>query len=385
MRNLRVLMIRTDAGVFDPRILKESKCLSGSGYDVRVFAWDRRSEFPSEERINNATFRRSRIPGPYGSKLLLLVLPLFWLRTIVEAWRFRPNIVHACDLDGLIPALCSKMLWGHPVIYDVFDMFGEKITGLPRFVRKIIRSFDRGLMRFADGIIVTDERRKHYVNAAVVRRLEVVMNVPPDVAADRSSSADRQVRVCYAGSIHETRGLHIIAEAVHGLEGVETIFAGWIPRTVDENYLAGQRQIKYVGKLPYEESLKLMAESDIILALYDPSLPVNAEASSNKVYEAMACSRPVITNVENAMAEVVRREDSGVLIPYGSVDALRQAIGKLRDDPGLRKSLGSHGRQAFERSYSWSVMEPRLLSLYHDVLDPGDGPARERQLGGTKA
>jgi glycosyltransferase involved in cell wall biosynthesis len=359
-----VLFVRTDACTMDPRIQKEAETLELAGYVVRVFGWDRRREWPAHETINGVEYRRSRIPAPYASRLLALVLPLFWVRV---AWRIaceRPDVVHACDLDALIPSLVARPFIRKAIVYDIFDTFADKISGVPHAVRTLLRRLDESLMRRADVVIVADEQRKLRLRDVPGVLPEVIMNVPRDMGLPAPFSSFGEFVVCYAGSIHEHRGLGMIIEAVRDLTGVKAIFAGWIPRAVDREKLLSEKHVRYVGKLEYAESLALLGRSHVVLALYDPSLPINAQASSNKVYEAMAVGRPVITNVETTMAPLVREEACGELIPYGDVEALRAQIIRLQQSPDLCKKLGGNGRQAFVNKYNWPVMESRLLSVY---------------------
>jgi glycosyltransferase involved in cell wall biosynthesis len=176
------------------------------------------------------------------------------------------------------------------------------------------------------------------------------------------------MKLCYAGSIHEQRGLYRIAEATAGLTEVETTFAGWIPRAVDGDFLRMQGHIHYLGRLEYGESLALIRRSHAVLALYDPSWPINTMASSNKVFEAMAAGRPVITNEETTMARIVREEQCGCLVPYGDPVALRRVIRELLEDPDLRNRLGGNGLRAFRQKYHWGIMDERLRSLYRRLF-----------------
>jgi glycosyltransferase involved in cell wall biosynthesis len=351
----------------EPRILKESATLARAGYRVEVLGWDRRRTYPAKETVDGVVFVRSRIPAPYGSKALALILPAFWIRAVAEALRTRPSVVHACDLDGYIPALVAGLLSGAKVVYDIFDIFAEKVTGLPPWLRKAINRLDRSLMPLADAVIVTDSTRRRLIEDVLLRRLEVVMNVPPQVPGVPFKSATGAMKVCFTGNLHEHRGLMFMAEALRGLEGVDAVFAGWATRKRDEEFLRSQSHIRYVGKLPYAESLALAARSDVSLAFYDPRLPINALASSNKVFEAMAVHRPVITNIETTMAPIVQAEDCGLLVRYGDTAALRAALVRLRDDRALRSRLGENGHAAFCREYNWEAMEARLLQLYRDI------------------
>jgi glycosyltransferase involved in cell wall biosynthesis len=91
-------------------------------------------------------------------------------------------------------------------------------------------------------------------------------------------------------------------------------------------------------------------------------------ASSNKVFEAMAAGRPVITNEETTMARIVRDTMCGLLVPYGDAAALRAAIETLRADRTLRDRMGASGYRVFRERYHWGIMETRLKELYGRLL-----------------
>jgi glycosyltransferase involved in cell wall biosynthesis len=363
----KVLFLRTDACTVEPRIRKEAASLVRAGFDVQAFGWDRKREYAKAETFDGVRYFRTRIPGPYGSKLLALVLPLFWVRVMIRLGGVRPDIVHACDLDGLIPALALRPLLRYRVVYDIFDHFAFKIGGVPARVRRLIQTFDRSLMKRADALIVADRHRLSLTEGAQPAKVEIVMNVPPRRPVAPAPGKGNGVRLCQAGAIHEHRGLYHIAEALRQLDRIEVVFAGWITREQDRKFLESQSWIRYVGKLPYEEALRLLDESDVSLALFDPRLPINAMASSNKVFEAMAAGRPIITNAETTMAEIVREADCGLLVPYGNARALREAVCRLRDHPEERARLAQNGRRAFEADYTWESMEDRLVHLYQGL------------------
>lgn len=284
----------------------------------------------------------------------------------------RPDVVHACDLDGYVPALIGRTILRYRVVYDIFDHFAEKLTGVSVVLRRIISRIDSRLMRLADVVLVTDERRRELIWDKRLKRVEIIMNVPPKREFQPRLQRNKMFTLCYAGSIHEHRGLKLIADAVRPLAGVRTIFAGMIPRSEDQQFLKLERSIEYLGMLPYEQSLDLTASSDAILALYDPSVPINMLASSNKVFEAMWASRPVITNQETTMASIVEKVECGCLVPYGNVETLRQVILKLKDDPNLSNRLGRNGREAFLAEYNWEKMELKLKVVYESLTSKSE-------------
>jgi glycosyltransferase involved in cell wall biosynthesis len=67
--------------------------------------------------------------------------------------------------------------------------------------------------------------------------------------------------------------------------------------------------------------------------------------------EAMACGRPVIWSEQPAIREATG--GIGLSVPRDDADALRHAIWKLVEDPGLRLRIGEEGRRFVEVHYAW--------------------------------
>jgi glycosyltransferase involved in cell wall biosynthesis len=77
----------------------------------------------------------------------------------------------------------------------------------------------------------------------------------------------------------------------------------------------------------------------------------------NKTLEAMMGGIPIIMNLS---PEFVNEIGFGILIEYGNIGQIRSAIIRLRDDPELRKKLGSNGRKpkAHFSNFSFRFLYP---------------------------
>ena len=82
----------------------------------------------------------------------------------------------------------------------------------------------------------------------------------------------------------------------------------------------------------------------------------------------MMCRKPILVNDGTAMAEIVRKENSGLVVPFRDVNAIKHAIMRLKDNPKLCEQLGANGRRAYEQTYSWTIMEEKLLGIYKHIL-----------------
>ncbi|MGZ4672091.1 MAG: glycosyltransferase, partial [Ilumatobacteraceae bacterium] len=66
--------------------------------------------------------------------------------------------------------------------------------------------------------------------------------------------------------------------------------------------------------------------------------------------------------------EIVREGESGLLVPPDNVDALTAALGRLVDDPELRRRLGSNAANTVEAHFDARKNAQRLIELLHSVV-----------------
>ncbi|MGZ7160662.1 MAG: glycosyltransferase, partial [Methanobacterium sp.] len=184
---------------------------------------------------------------------------------------------------------------------------------------------------------------------------------------------NKKFTIFLGGKITEQRSTELIISAIKDMEDVQLIIKGFC---AEEDYIANLLEMTAdmenvdmcLDGVPYEEITKNTLNADLTIALYDPNIPNNKYASPNKLFEAMASEIPIIVNENTSMADIVKKENCGIIIPFKNEKALKSAISSLKEDQKLRKKLGYNGRKAFENKYNWTIMEERLINIYDHVL-----------------
>ena len=177
-------------------------------------------------------------------------------------------------------------------------------------------------------------------------------------------------------------------EAVKQVDDITLVLAGSGP---DESYFRElaleTNRLQFLGWIPrYEDVLTEEMNSDVLFRFSDPKHPKTKYESPNKLFEAMMCAKPIIVSDGGSMARIVKEEACGLVVPFGDITAIRQAIAKLRDDGELRLQLGSNGRRAYDNKYNGTLMQERLLQAYGDLTSGMDtsvlGEDKESSDGG---
>jgi glycosyltransferase involved in cell wall biosynthesis len=373
---MRVTLVRARA--IDPAANKVAKTLSENGYDVKLLVWDRQHTLGTKEG-DGYTIRKFNLRAPYDKFAVLFYLPIWWIHEFFFLLKDKSDVIHACDLDTLIPAIAAKFIKRVPLCYTIYDFYASNLPGgrfsqLRKLIKSLIASVERFGIRFADVLFLVDESRLEQVKGARIKELVYIYNSPPDYFAARGKPAAESIAgtptitMFYAGVIHRSRGLEYVVKAVEELEDVRLVMAGTGPdKGIIEDARRRCERIHYLDQIPYTEVIEGTVAADILFALYDPAIPNNKHASPNKLFEAMMCGKPIIVSDGSSMANIVREENCGLIVPYGDAAAIKEAILKLRNDSQLRQALGRNGRRAYENRYNWQIMQQRLLDSYQQL------------------
>ena len=121
------------------------------------------------------------------------------------------------------------------------------------------------------------------------------------------------------------------------------LLAGWIDETIDaisekelQGWIAGG--VEYLGKLDDMRVGLRQASVFVLPSFYREGVPRAA-------LEAMAMGRPIITTDSPGCRETVREGLNGWLVPPRDTAALRAAMKRFIQEPGLVAEMGEHSRR----------------------------------------
>ena len=372
----KIVILRSNPVDPDPRVEKLADTLAGARYEIQVLAWDRTGQLPATEKRRAWVISRFQLPSPYGSGMRNLPRLLRWQYYLFK-WlivnRKSFESIHACDFDTVLPAIIVGKLFRKKVVYDIFDFFSDSIRNTPAPLPQIVRWIDLMMIRLADGVVLADESRWEQIKSGKPRKWITIYNTPYDIS-DKVESAtsqrprDSQLHLAYVGVMFLERGLLEILELMLRHPEWTLDLAGF--GGDEEEVLKKASELPNVtwhGRIPYDRALSISNAADVLFATYDPSIPNHRYSSPNKVFEAMMLGKPIIVAKNTNMDRIISKAECGIIVEYGNVSAIEDALIKLAEDQELREHLGKNARIAYERSYSWQRMEKRLLSFYQEI------------------
>lgn len=349
--------------------MKCAQELASSGYNVKVLAWDRLVERPKTEKINGYTAHRFHLRAPLGYKVILF-MPLWWIYIIYMLIRNRNYIIHAFDLDTALPAILFARLTNKPVVYEIADVY-EDILPLPDFLRNLILKLDKKLMRLANSVIVPGEGMIEQLHGIPNKNITIIYNSPRYIFEKDliNENKDKPFTIFFAGAIFKNRLLNLdkVYDAIKEVDNVKLVIAGYGTSAgeIIEWAERDPQKVCFIGKLCYTDVIKNTHTADLLISLYSPSLKNTKYMLTNKLFEAMACSKPILASKGTATALVIEKASCGIVVDCESTKDITAAILKLKNTPELCEIYGNNGKISYDKEYSWSIMRERLLNIYN--------------------
>jgi glycosyltransferase involved in cell wall biosynthesis len=195
--------------------------------------------------------------------------------------------------------------------------------------------------------------------------LAALMREAHDVPADFAEFfAEDAPTVLYFGKLIENKGVHVLLEALDGLDA-RAVVVGFGDYREELERMAPPGTL-FTGQLEHRHLAHLLPLCDVAVV---PS--IFPEAFGMVAAEAAAAGVLPVVSAHSGLAEVAAGigaevgPDAAALLtfPAGDPDALRTRLATiLAMPPGRRVELGLAARRAVEKHWSWTVVAERLLA-----------------------
>ena len=291
---------------------------------------------------------------------------LFW--GVVKGGK--PHVVIAtspqllCGLAGELLARFKRC----PFVFEVRDLWPQQIIDLNvlrnKWLIQILRAVESYLYRRAAAIVTVAEAARHILIEegygeekifTVTNAIDLDVFTPQERTGTmrfRYGWGDRCV-VLYIGTHGMSQGLETVLAAARMLADQQHIHFVFVGSGAERQGLIELAQswqlsnVEFIANQPREEVPEFYAAADICLAplkkcdIFLTNIP-------SKLFEIMACARPIILGVDGQAREVLEAADAGICVPPEDVEALAEAITHLDRNPALRETYGQNGRNYVE-------------------------------------
>lgn len=310
-----IAFLRSTDGNPDSRLQKYIDVVVEKKISFLVFCWDRNLKFTDNK--NYVYYHKKAVYGS-GMKNMtrLLGFNLFLFKQLISN-RKNIEIIHACDFDTILPAIFMKIFFHKKVIYDIFDWFVDSRELHNPFIKSCILSFEYIALKLSDRTIVCEEERKKQIKFQP-KNIWVLPNIPNFKPLNTSETEDigTPIKVSYVGVLTKHRGIEKVikyAETHPDQINLEIAGFGELEELIKQA-CKKVNNIHYWGTVPYEKGIEIMKNSDIILAIYEKTIPNHIYAAPNKYYEGLYLGKPILTTKDTYVGIKTEKYNTGFTI-----------------------------------------------------------------------
>jgi glycosyltransferase involved in cell wall biosynthesis len=194
------------------------------------------------------------------------------------------------------------------------------------------------------------------------------------------------LHLLYAGRLVPEKGVDTAIGALerlvwsHGLRSIQLSLAGSGPAEYESHLrqLVSQARLNdhvtFLGHVEADRMPHLLQQFDV--AVVPSKWP---EPFSRTVLEGMVSGLAVVATPTGGTPEILKHGENGLLFAPGNADDLAQQILGLLEDPGLRRTLATAGRQTVVERFTSTRMLNEIERVLQGMADPSAQPTADRQ------
>jgi glycosyltransferase involved in cell wall biosynthesis len=301
----------------------------------------------------------------------------------VRACWSKPDVVYYRWMDSPHPLLFAR-LFGAQCICEVN---GEPVppwcaSGMRSRMTHTLAAF---ALRRCDRVVVLTDGLRSLVQSQYGVQPDRVVLLPSgsdtEVFRPKEMSLCRQEErldpacqyIGFVGSFYRYQGLATLLEAfarIHARRpSTRLLMIGEGEQAAALVEQATQRGlsswITWAGRIEYTRVPTWIGAMDVCVA---PFCGDRGETSPVKLFDYLACGRPVVASAIPSVTELFSRANGVVLVQPDQIDALAEAVLDLLADPEEARRLGYEGRVFVEQRFGWDAIVRTLHDLARQIV-----------------
>lgn len=291
------------------------------------------------------------------------------LRLFLYLLSQKTDIIHAVDLDTLLPAILCKRIKEVRVMYDAHEYFTEtpEVVRRPAVQRIWARVADRTIPR-ADAAITVGPALARIMSERYGRTFGCVRNLPKAKPFPALAEREQPPVILYQGALNEGRGLETMITAMRNIPNAQLWLAGEGDLSESLREQASEEafsdRIHFLGFVNPAELTTLTPKATLGL-----NLLVNRGLSyyyslANKAFDYLQAGVPAVHMNFPEYNSLASQYGGMVLLDELSPTRLARLINDLLGNPDRLKQLRAECQKAAPQ-LTWEQDEQQLLRYYN--------------------
>lgn len=378
MKKIKVCDIVRNSVWYDPRVNKQLQEYIAHDFEVHIVGEeDDRTNYDEINKLPGFSHIVT-IPNKYykrQNKINTVWREAFINKCLVnEIIKCKPDIIHANDLNALLPAFIASRKIGAKVIYDTHEIFLENNFVYKSFLLRFFWGIvEKLLIRKVDKVVCVSHAASEYLsNKYKIVTPMVVTNCVRKYSIGNNNKSQR-FEVLNHGVFYAGRGYDLMIEAAKSLTVPDICYVlrgfgkmeNELRTSVEENSL---ENVCFAPPVKVHELIPSAETSHVGLAITIPYCLNFKLSVSNKLFEYAAAGLPVIMSDIPEHRYLNDKYNFGIILKDNTPDALNEAVLKLYSDKDLYKTL-SKNALIMSHDINWEKEFQKLIDFEISILN----------------
>ena len=259
------------------------------------------------------------------------------IKSIVD--RDSYDIIHGFNIPS---AYAMKYAKGKKKILSVHGVFSEQVDSLhSKSVSSLAKFAESQVLHWPDKL-TTDSKatQKLYKEKFDIDFEYLPSPLDTDMFEKIGSVKKIENQIAYVGRDSHEKGIDILKDAESEING----------------------DVIYCTDRSWEDAMRIIKSSSIVI------VPSRMESLPTTVKEAFFLNVPVIATNVGGIPELIKNNETGIIIPPENPGKLADAINELLSNKEKAEKLATNGNAFVKNNLTWDVILPKYIKFYEDLL-----------------
>ena len=259
------------------------------------------------------------------------------LKSIVDRESY--DIVHGFNIPS---AYAMKYAKGKKKVLSVHGVFSDQVDTLhSKSVSSIAKNAQSQVLQWPDKLTTDSKATQKLYKEKFDIKFEYLPS-PLDTTMFKKIGSVKKIKnqIAYVGRDSREKGIDILKEAEPEINGT----------------------VVYCTDRSWEDAMRIIKSSSIVV------VPSRMESLPTTVKEAFYLNIPVIGTNVGGIPELIKNNETGIIVPPENPSKLAQAINELLSDTEKSEKLATNGNTFVKNNMTWDVILPKYIQFYEDLL-----------------
>jgi glycosyltransferase involved in cell wall biosynthesis len=249
------------------------------------------------------------------------------------------DVVHGFNIPS---AYGMKYAKGKKKVLSVHGVFSEQVQSLhSKSVSSIAKIAESQVLKWPDKLTTDSKATQKLYKEKFDLHFEYLPS-PLDVQKFSNISDVTKIenQVAYVGRDSYEKGIDILKQAESKING----------------------NVVYCTDRSWNDAMKIIKSSQVVV------VPSRMESLPTTIKEAFYLNVPVIATNVGGIPELIKDDETGMLVPSENPNKLADAVNELLFDKQKAKRLANNGNKFVKSHMTWDIILPKYIQFYEDLV-----------------